>query len=278
MIRCIKYVLIVVFIVLATLTTIIVLNKWKSANIKKNNSIEDKIVPISEEELEIRKSFYKEDSGLRNLLLPLAGKNGNWQHYPLTRHFKEKFNEKDGVLGNIEFDKVEFCPYKEGEYPFSTYPHYVITKGNEKIVYQFNWKTDEDEYGVEAIDDIIFLSSPIKFTDSNGHELDTRLRCTEENFKDIVLIMMDNNKDLNSLVATTDSFKLKYNTLIDIFVNNFKPKGIYETSIYDNQKIDFENLSADFYWTSDDNRKKYRIHFILDNKQYIDDVEIEVLE
>ena len=277
MIRRIKYILVIVFIVLVTLTTIIVLNEWKSVNIKNNNSIEDKIVPISEEELRIRKSFYKEDRGLRNLLLPLAGKNGNWQHYPLTRHFKEKFNEKDGVLGNIEFDKVEFCPYKEGEYPFSIYPHYVITKGNEKIVYQFNWKTDEDEYGVEAIDDIIFLSSPIKFTDSNGHELDTRLRCTEENFDKIINVMLDWNTDLSSQVAVTDNFKSNYTDLTNIFYQKFQPKGKYHT-VYKGKGYNSKDLTADFYWKADEIEKLYRVHFILDDKQYIDDVEIEILE
>ena len=270
MIRCIKYVLIVVFIVLATLTTIIVLNKWKSANIKNNNSIEDKIVPISEEELEIRKSFYKEDSGLRNLLLPLAGKNGNWQHYPLTRHFKEKFNEKDGVLGNIEFDKVEFCLYKEGAYPFSTYPHYVITKGNEKIVYQFNWKTDEDEYGVEAIDDIIFLSSPIKFTDSNGHELDTRLRCTEENWKEILMTLAHGNEEKYNSIAFTDKFNSQYISLNDLISKKTNESG----ACYGYKSNDFKNKIAECYWYTKSGDKILKIKFLLDDREYIDDIEV----
>ena len=74
-------------------------------------------------------------------------------------------------MGKIEFDKVEFCPYKEGEYPFSTYPHYVITKGKEKVVYQLDWSIDNDEFGLRAIDDIT-LSKPIVLVTSSVLKFD----------------------------------------------------------------------------------------------------------
>lgn len=279
MIRKIKNITLIVLIIMVVsliifFRKVLLKNNDVNKNANKISKIEEK---LTDEQIEKYNSFNDKFYG-EGAIIRLVEKNGDWSDIPLTKHFREKYNEKDGILGNIQFDNVEYCPYEEGTYPFTRTSYFVITQGKKKTAYIYSEDTIHiDDEAFYYFDDIT-LSEPIVFVDENGNELDTRLRCTEENFKDIILTMMDNNKDLNSLVATTDSFKLKYNTLIDIFVNNFKPKGIYETSIYDNQKIDFENFSADFYWTSDDNRKKYRIHFILDNKQYIDDVEIEILE
>lgn len=279
MIRKIKNITLIVLIIMVVsliifFRKVLLKNNDVNKNANKISKIEEK---LTDEQIEKYNSFNDKFYG-EGAIIRLVEKNGDWSDIPLTKHFREKYNEKDGILGNIQFDNVEYCPYEEGTYPFTRTSYFVITQGKKKTAYIYSEDIIHiDDEAFYYFDDIT-LSEPIVFVDENGNELDTRLRCTEENFKDIILTMMDNNKDLNSLVATTDSFKLKYNTLIDIFVNNFKPKGIYETSIYDNQKIDFENFSADFYWTSDDNRKKYRIHFILDNKQYIDDVEIEILE
>ena len=89
--------------------------------------------------------------------------------------------------------------------------------------------------------------------------------------------MMNENESLNDLVATTDNFKSKYNSLVKAFVINYKPKSSYH-GIYNNFKIDEENLTADFYWISDEVEKLYRVYFILDDRSYIDDIKIDILE
>ena len=280
MIRRIKYILLFFILLLLIILGILMLKQKNKSNNDIDNELKKESYRFTEDEINKYNDFF--DKGIWQQIILFVEKNGNWDDIPLTKHFREKYNEKDGILGNIQFDKVEYCPYEEGTYPFTRTSYFVITQGKKKVAYNYSIKYIRGEKLnggslIGLIDDIT-LSDPIVFIDENGHELDTRLRCTEENFKDIVLIMMDNNKDLNSIVATTDAFKSKYNSLVDVFVKNIKPKGVYETSIYNNQKIDYDSLTADFYWKADEIEKLYRIHFILDDKQYIDDVDIEILE
>ena len=39
--------------------------------------------------------------------MQIAIKDGNWSNLLLTDNFKSKYNEKDGVLGKLQFDKIE---------------------------------------------------------------------------------------------------------------------------------------------------------------------------
>ena len=278
--RKIMYISIIFFAIIIIFMAIIIKKHNKLKNI---NSELKKEVIVDYEEMELRKKYYKGGEGVLELLLPLAEKNGNWEHYPLTRHFKEKFNEKDGVLGKIEFDKVEFCPYKEGEYPFSTYPHYVITKGKEKIVYQLDWSIDNDEFGLRAIDDIT-LSKPIVFVDENGNELDTRLRCTEENWQTILNNFVSQEIETQHTIAVTDSFSELYPDFQDVFLKKVPSQKDFTSVIYSietQEKSDYSKLTATyrcFEIKNTKNMRLYKVHFILDDKQYIDDVGIEVLE
>ena len=264
--RKIKYISIIFFAIIIIFMAIII---KKHNKLKKINSELKKEVIVDYEEMELRKKYYKGGEGVLELLLPLAEKNGNWEHYPLTRHFKDKFNEKDGVLGKIEFDKVEFCPYKEGEYPFSTYPHYVITKGKEKIVYQLDWSIDNDEFGLRAIDDIT-LSEPIVFVDENGNELDTRLRCTEENWKEILMTLAHGNEEKYNSIAFTDKFNSQYNSLNDLISKKTNESG----ACYGYKSNDFKSKIAECYWYTKSGDKIVKIKFLLDDREYIDDIEV----
>lgn len=266
MIRKIKYIVSIVLVLSIILIIVII----KKHNTFKESSIELREETIVDyEEMELRKNYYKGEEGVMELLLPLAEKNGNWEHYPLTKHFKEKFSEEDGVLGKVKFDKVEFCPYKEGEYPFSTYPHYVITKGKEKIVYQMNWSIDKDEYGLRAIDDIT-LSDPIVFIDENGHELDTRLRCTEENWKEILMTLAHGNEEKYNSIAFTDKFNSQYISLNDLISKKTNESG----ACYGYKSNDFKNKIAECYWYTKSGDKILKIKFLLDDREYIDDIEV----
>ena len=43
----------------------------------------------------------------------LAKKNEDWSKLPLTSSFREKYNEKDGVLGDLEYDEIKYRAYAE---------------------------------------------------------------------------------------------------------------------------------------------------------------------
>ena len=83
--------------------------------------------------------------------------------------------------------------------------------------------------------------------------------------------------DLNMIVTTTENFKSKYEDFTDIFYKQYRPQSSYH-AIYKNSYIDEENLTADFYWISDEVERLYRAHFILDERGCIDDIEIKILE
>ena len=75
----------------------------------------------------------------------LVKKNSDWSKLPLTKLFLSKFNEKDGILGKIQYDKVEWEPYLEsGKYPFDEFAHIVVTQGLKKTAYTNALKTKAD--------------------------------------------------------------------------------------------------------------------------------------
>ena len=45
------------------------------------------------------------------VLCELAKKNGDWSNLPLSKNFIKKYNEKDGILKEIEFDNIVYRPY-----------------------------------------------------------------------------------------------------------------------------------------------------------------------
>lgn len=278
MIRKIKYI-IYIFILLIVAMNILYLSRKEKKSIIVDNEATKDLYNFTEEEIKSYEEF--NEKSMWTQITRFVEKNGNWSDIPLTKHFREKYNEKDGILGDIQFDTVEYFPYEEGTYPFTRTSYFVITQGKKKIAYNYNMYDvgvviRDDGYRIGLVDDIE-LSSPIVFVDEDGNELDTRLRCTEENLGEIISIALDWNIDLASRVAVTDSFKLKYEDFTDIFYKKFKPRGEYHT-IYKCKGFDAKKLTSDFYWISDEVEKLYRVYFILDDKQYIDDVEIEVLE
>ena len=228
---------------------------------------------LTEEEKE-RMLYYNEH--INEMLLEMMKKGGNWRTFPVIKEIKEQYDESKGLLAEFDFDTVEYS--KETleileEFGNTGRVSIIGIKGKQKKRVYMSLATNG---GLEnfSIDKVVDL------TDEDGNELDTRIRCTKENFEDIILIMMDRYEYLSSYVAVTDSFKSKYSKyadLSDIFAKQFKPQNSY-MQIYHNQKIDEENLTADFYWISDEVDKLYRVYFILDENQYIDDLEIEILE
>ena len=279
MIKRIMYILLFFILLALIILGILMLEQKKESNNVIDNESKKESYSFTEDEINKYNDFF--DKGIWQQIILFVEKNGNWDDIPLTKHFREKYNAKEGILGNIQFDKVEYCPYEEGTYPFTRTSYFVITQGKKKVAYNYSIKYIRGEklnVGslIGLIDDIT-LSDPIVFIDENGNEIDTRLRCTEENFDEIINIMLDWNTELSSQVAVTDRFKLKYTDLTNIFYQKFQPKGKYHT-VYKGKGYNAEDLTADFYWKADEIEKLYRVHFILDNKQYIDDVDIEVLE
>ena len=285
MIRKIKNITLIVLIIMVVsliifFRKVLLKNNDVNKNANKISKIEEK---LTDEQIEKYNSFNDKFYG-EGAIIRLVEKNSDWSDIPLTKHFREKYNEKDGILGNIQFDKVEYCPYEEGTYPFTRTSYFVITQGKKKTAYIYSEDTIHiDDETFYYFDDIT-LSEPIVFVDENGNELDTRLRCTEENWQTILSNFVSQEIETQHTIAVTGSFSELYPDFQDVFLKKVPSQKDFTSVIYSietQEKSDYSKLTATyrcFEIKNTKNMRLYKVHFILDDKQYIDDVDIEILE
>ena len=110
MTKIIRYTIVVFAIILICIIGVTIV-------VRKNN----RIVKNPQDE----KISYIEYEDYNELALKLAEKNGDWSRYRLCENFRKKYNEKDGIFGKMQFDKVEYKPFHAGKYPFEEYPYLV---------------------------------------------------------------------------------------------------------------------------------------------------------
>ena len=112
------------------------------ALIKRKDSINKEIIEsinnsiISEIE-ETEERWWRTFDNHNELAYWVAVKNGDWSDLHLTSYFRSKYNEKDGIFGDMQFDKVEYRPYHDGKYPFEDFPYLVVTQGKKKTAYSY---------------------------------------------------------------------------------------------------------------------------------------------
>ena len=268
MIRKIKYIVLAI-IILLILSFVIYFYK---SNGDYDNNVDFIKEELTEEQINMYESFNEKFYG-GGAIIRLVEKNGNWNDIPLTEHFREKYNEKNGILGNITFDKVEYCPYEEGTYPFTFTSYFVITQGKKKTAYQYSEETIRNEDLMFYYFDDIILSDPIVFVDENGNELDTRLRCNKENFTDIVWKLFDMGDDASKSIAVTTSFQQKYNNIEDAISKKLLNHNTGYSVGY--KSANFDDKSALYYWKSGGIRYLVNVKFITDENDYIDDIEVD---
>ena len=84
-------------------------------------------------------------------------------------------------------------------------------------------------------------------------------------------------------IAVTDSFSELYPDFQDVFLKKVPSQKDFTSVIYSmetQEKSDYSKLTATyrcFEIKNTKNMRLYKVHFILDDKQYIDDVEIEII-
>lgn len=204
----------------------------------------------------------------------VAKKDGNWSRLPLSSEFRKKYNERDGILGNLEFDKIELAPYDNiTEYSDKYYfvnrnCYFVISRGKEKIAYIYNLKYDGNLLSDVLIKDVCNLSNEY------GEELNVSgYAITNNNFKDSMDFLARGGNDEKS-VAVTDSFHTKYPFFLDIFEHysplRFNPiEFVPERSSWDRKEAYFIVDSK-----LECKKRHYKVKFTLDDKGYLDDVKV----
>lgn len=296
-IRLLKYIYIVLIVSLVV-TVAIIINK-KSSNNTKNNEINevDNNKPdyynydyFSDEYIyykfgaenltnaEKEKMLYYNEH-INEMLLEMMKKDGNWRCFPVIKDIKEQYDEKEGLLAEFDFDSVEYSNETLDilkEYGSTGRVSVVGTKNKQKKIVYMSIATNG---GLEnfSIDRVVNL------TDENGNELDTRLRCTEENWQTILSNFVSQEIETQHTIAVTDSFSELYPDFQDVFLKKVPSQKDFTSVIYSidtQEKSDYSKLTATyrcFEIKNTKNMRLYKVHFILDDKQYIDDVEIEII-
>ena len=248
--------LVVLFVIIAIALFIAIRNR-----IVKNKSIEQQIDEMVETGID-----YIQFEDFNELGLKVAEKNGNWSKYNLSKNFLNKYNEKDGIFGNVQFDKVEYKPYNNGKYSFEDYSYLVLTQGLKKTAYIFSMVNGSDGY------DIIF-GDTIEITDENGQELDAKVTINNDNFTRIFHMLSQGGDDEKS-VAVTNHFHKKYPFFLDIF-EHYSPLRFNPIEFVP-EKSSWEKQEAYFIVDSvlECKRRYYKVKFTLDDKGYLDDVKV----
>lgn len=255
----VKHILVIATLVILGLISFIVRSIKNSQNI----TIED----TKEYEINENKIGFNSYEDTENLIMQIAIKDGNWSNLLLTDNFKSKYNEKDGVLGKLQFDKIEYKPYNEGRYSFEDRTYFVITQGLKKTAYTFNL-IGKNGY----IDDIKYFEI-FDLTDENGQELDAKVTINNDNFTRIFHMLSRGGDDERS-VAVNPNFHKKYPFFLDIFEHysplRFNPiEFVPERSSWDRKEAYFIVDSK-----LECKKRYYKVKFNLDDKGYLDDVKV----
>ena len=221
--------------------------------------------------------YFHTDNGKKELIQKVCEKNGNWKYYPLSSKFLNKYNEKDGYFADIEYDEVKVNEYKDSNYFFSIYDHIGITQGKKKTVYIYAPKYGDITGDDPGLDDIL-ICYEIPITDENGIKLDERLSFKNSDYKKHNLYSLIDWDGSEKGVATTNHFQDKYPHFLDLFIH-YSPLSFNKIRFIEKES-DLNNNIAIFEVDSilECKKRKYRVKLILDDKLYLDDAEVELLE
>ena len=218
------------------------------------------------------------------LVQRLCEKNGNWKNYPLTDNFFSKYNEKDGILGRIEFNKVDVYPYRNvanGDF-LSRVPHIKIRLNNELMIYfyQLKYKNEVKKNRSISLLDDIELSEPISVVVDSSGKFDFKMPFYSKYYKLNNLNILTGNTDdvYIDVIAVTEKFHSKYPIFLDLFIH-YSPLSFNHMRLL-SEESDLDNNIAIIKVDSilECKERKYKVKLILDEKLYLDDCEVELLE
>ena len=227
-----------------------------------------KDIDNNKDEIETTERWWRTFEDFHELAYWVAIKNGDWSDLHLTDVFRKKYNEKDGIFGKMQFDKVEYRPYHDGKYPFEDFAYLVVTQGKKKTAYTFSLDPDSGD----GYNDVM-IGSVYTLTDEEGNEIDFREGITEKNFKSQMYSLAWGRED-EQCVGVTEKFHSKYLYFLDIF-EHYSPLTFNHIEFVP-ERSSWEKREAYFIVNSQLECKKryYKVKFTLDNRGYLDDVKV----
>ena len=289
--RKLKYSVLVILIFIISIVVLLVI-KHEQDNSSYNTAIEttdnsDEILIYDDKDC-FTDEFIEKEFGVKNLtadekdlmmyynnnihemLLKMLKPGSEWRCFPVSKSIKERYNEKEGILAEFGFDSVDYSDQTKeilNEYGSAGNISVIGTKNQKKKEIFMTISTNR---GLESFE----IVKTIDLTDENGNELDTRLRCTEENWESILNCLIDNDENRQSMVAVTKSFNSKYKSFTDAIIYKTHENG----ASYGYKSNDFKNKILKCYWYTKSGDKIVTVKLILDNNEFIDDIEIIDIE
>ena len=232
---------------------------------------------LTQEEKDLMRYY---NNNIHEMLLKMLKPGSEWRCFPVSKSIKDKYNEKEGILADYNFDSIEYSDKTKdliNEYGSPGNISVIGTKNQKK---KEIFMTISTNIGLETFE----IVKVVDLTDENGNELDTRLRCNEENWDRIIQNFVSQEEIEQDTIAFTNHFKKLYQNCQNVFLYKIPTHKDYSSAVYSietQEQSNYKNLTAIYRCVKLANtqeKRLYKVHFILDSNQYIDDVDIEVLE
>ena len=244
------------------------LEDWEKEAIKEQEEYEKWLKDMNEK---YDFEYARGGNGWLVVCYELAKKNGDWSRIPLTENFKKKYNEKDGILGDITYDKIEYMPYSgtDSDFTFKEYyTYFVIYQGKKQVAYFFDLYYDNNGW----IDDVKFYDI-IETYDENGKKFEEEKVGIDSNTWTYCFYNLAHGGDAERQVGVTEKFHKKYLYFFSIF-EHYSP---YMTIEFEEEKSSFDKM--DLYFKTDCSleckNKEYKVKFLLDSNGFLDEVYVE---
>ena len=258
----VKHILLVVLVLIFSIVIVLFIlyrNNYKNKENVENGRLVEKNYDID---------YARGGDRWLELCYIVAQKNGNWSTLPLTNSFKNKYNEKDGILGDIQYDNIEYRPYADTDedYYFKNYyTYFVITQGKVKIAYIFNPEYLNDDV---LLNDVGIVDT-VLVSDENGIKIKSYGHYFNDNSYTFCFYMLSRGGDDELSVAVTDNFHKKYPYFIDLFIH-YSPLEFNEIRF---NVGNFDDRVAYFIVDSrlECIKREYEVKFVIDDKGYLDD-------
>ena len=239
------------------------LKMWDSRAFKENATREE------------REKIYLYFKDKKAAILEMCKKNGDWSLVINNNRYGE-YNQKDGLLKDFNYKEIEAVDYVET----SGYDYVDIVAKNDK---------EERKYRISffiqdgLISDINVKLGEVKSLKRNEEKDLNKLKFDKEHTKDnFINLGMYEEAYRGGLdwygedIGITDNFYEKYPYFLDIFIH-YSPLEYNKVTLKD---LDIEKQIAIFEVDSilECKKRTYDVKYILDNKMYLEDVEVKLLK
>ena len=210
------------------------------------------------------------------VIYELCKKNCDFDKYMVTDNFKSKYSEKDGILGKVDYDDIEYTKeYRDGGAYDLEYTNIIITKGKVKTEYKIDYISTLDSS--HAIDDIDIFSIR-DLTNEQGEEI--KLRMDENNWLNCIERLAFSDDDD---VGKSDRFVSEHPNFNGIIPNVISilpaTKDRYHITIIKSESnYDTNEIVANYRFDSMYISKKIKIIYTMDDNRYINSFDIEEIE